>query len=283
VVSGASGLVVAVLLGSGGPPPFSPGAMAGPAPPPAPAPAPGAAPAPAARPAPVRRLQLFDSLEESFAPAPAHRAPSRHLFVPHPGRDADNLQAEGFLFDARIEPDGTLTFLDLSRSAVFNNRLAAELHWPRHQMRGPARPWTLSPVVNERGERPTVDEVLAAGLLTTRQLPETLKRVFRYRWPMPPWISIFESQRPHHKREVRNATLDLRTEMAARQRQAAAAAAVEDLPAELQAIWSDRRLPPEERQRVIRAIGDDADDSPAGRRAREIVRQFLHTRGAPPD
>jgi hypothetical protein len=277
-VSGASGLLVAVLLSSGGPSPPSPGAA-----PAAPAPPPGAAPAPAARRVPVRRLQLFDSLEESFAPAPAHRVPSRHLFVPHPGRDGDNIQAEGFLFDTRIEPDGTLTFLDLSRSAVFNNRLAAELHWPRHPLRGPARPWTLSPVVNERGERPTIDEVLAAGPLTIRQLPETLERVFRYRWPMPPRISIFESQRPHHKREVLKATLDLRIEMAARQRQAAATAAVEDLPAELEAIWSDRGLPREERQRVIRAIADDADDSPAGRRAREIVRQFLHTRGAPPD
>jgi hypothetical protein len=285
-VSGTSGLLVAVLLGSGGPPPFSPGpALVPPAPPPAPAPAPppGAAAAPAARPAPVRRLQLFDSLEESFAPAPAHRVPSRYLFVPHPGDDGDHLQAEGFLFDTRIAPDGTLIFLDLSRSAVFNNRLNAELHWPRHQMRGPARPWKLSPVVNERGERPTVDEVLAAGPLAIRQLPETFTRVFRYRWPMPPWISIVESQRPHHKREVLKATLDLRTEMAARQRQAAVAAALEDLPAELQAIWSDRALPPEERQRVIRAIGDEADDSPAGRRAREIVREFLHRRGAPPD
>jgi hypothetical protein len=76
------------------------------------------------------------------------------------------------------------------------------------------------------------------------------------------------------KAEFLAATFDLRINMTARANRARTRAALDELPAWLDRIWHDPRFTPAERRHLLAAMWDDLAPGPDGDAARAVIRSF---------
>jgi hypothetical protein len=131
------------------------------------------------------------------------------------------------------------------------------------------------PVYDERGHRaPIRDALPLVPVRTDDPTRSALNDLLLYRLPAPPWVEVFVPK-PQH-REIRDATLDLRIQLARHAADGRAEAALRTLPAELDAFWRDDRLTEADRRATIQALADETDTSTAaGRQAKAIIDAFL--------
>lgn len=230
-----------------------------------------------AAPAPLRadpgKLVLFPDLASSLGagtaagPSPA----AGYTFRPADG----SLVLEAPLFDVAVEGDGTLTIRDLSPQSARIRRLN-KARYRRDEPPAPDRPWSVNPpVYNERGHRaPIRDALPLVPVRTDDPTRSVLNDLLLYRLPAPPWVAVFVPKLQH--RQIRDATLDLRIELARHAADRRAEAALRALPAELDDIWRDDRRSEADRRATIQALADDTDTSTAaGRQAKAIIDGFL--------
>jgi hypothetical protein len=218
-----------------------------------------------------RKLTLFPDVGASL-PAGGDRPPARYLFRPaEPG----GLVLEAPLFDVRLEPDGAMTIRDLSHNSARYRRLAQQRR-QRHEPPAPVAPWGVSPpVYDERGQRAPIGDVLPmVPVRDDDPTRSTLNDLLFYKLPTAPWVPVFTPKLQH--RQLRDATLDLRVELARAAAERRAEAALRALPAELDAIWRDDRLTEGERRGTIKALADETDPTTAaGKQAKALIDAFL--------
>jgi hypothetical protein len=233
--------------------------------------------APSPLPADPGKVALFPDLQSSLD-AEAAVPPARYLLRPGDGA----LVLEDPLFDVRVEPDGTLTIRDLSPQSARLRRLSKQ-RYRRDEPPAPARPWGVSPpVYDERGKRARIRDVLPlVPLRADDPTRNPVNDLLLYRPFTPPWmwVEVFVPKAQH--REVRDATLDLRIELARQAAERRTELALRRLPAQLDDIWRDDGVTEAQRRATIQALADEADTSTAaGKQAKAIIDAFLARRPA---
>ena len=226
---------------------------------------------PAALRADPGKLALFPDLASSLGSGTAAGPTAGYAFRPADG----SLILEAPLFDVRVDGDGTLTIRDLSPQAARTRRLN-KARYRRDEPPAPDRPWSVSPpVYDERGHRAPLRDVLPlVPIRTDDPTRSRLNDLMLYRLPAPLWAPALVPK-PHH-RQIRDATLDLRIELARHAADRRAEAALRALPAELDDIWRDDRLTEADRRATLQALADETDTSTAiGRQAKAMIDGFL--------
>ena len=220
------------------------------------------------------KLVLFPDLESSLRTGAAAGPSPGYTFRPADG----SLVLEAPLFDVAVDGDGTLTIRDLSPQSARIRRLN-KTRYHRDEPPAPDRPWGVSPpAYDERGQRAPIRDVLPlVPLRTDDPTRSRLNDLLLYRLPAPPWVAVFVPK-PQH-RQIRDATLDLRIELARHAADRRADVALRALPDELDEIWRDARLTEADRRATIQALADETDTSTAaGKQAKAIIDAFLSKR-----
>lgn len=228
-----------------------------------------------AAPAPLQAdpgtLVLFPDLASSLRAGAAPGPSADYTFRPGDG----SLVLEAPLFDAAVDGDGTLTIRDLSPQSARIRRLN-KMRYRRDEPPAPDRPWSVNPpAYDERGQRAPIRDVLPlVRIRSDDPTRSVLNDLLLYRLPAPPWAQVFVPTVQH--RDLRDATLDLRIQLARHATERRSEAALRTLPAELDAIWRDDRLTQAERRATIQTLADETDASTAaGRQAKAIIDAFL--------
>jgi hypothetical protein len=207
---------------------------------------------------------------------------------------------DGDAFGARIAADGSVHFQDHHMSAV------SWLPWRplATPNQGPSIESTLRDLLGGKrgrrgpspgqGDRPLAEP---RATLFRRMSPNRPDPTDACKYPMACWFQAavllievagrfdvtdelvrLSGHDPygHEKARFLAATRDLRTRLALRAHAAAVCKSSSELPARLESIATDERLPPADRAALLRALAEEIDDSSAeGRAARARIRDVL--------
>lgn len=196
-------------------------------------------------------------------------------------------------FEARVAPDGTVTFKDKRFSAALEPPWARNTRRPESQPPagrtardpGAARraPWLPNPVPAQGGpRRQEQNEVCPPG--SSCYVPPSLKNSSMISvvggFDLTDEIVRGFGKDPNAREKARflSATFEFRMRLAIEERKQQMREALDSFPRRLEELWADTRYTPRERRRILYELWVEMDNTPDGARAGKMIEVFIQRR-----